>query len=548
MDKHKGRGGRNKPASIDGIVQTGRTIGFSKTTSYQPGSFSKTPSLDNNFNRQMDGFYPSREAMPAQSLDPSEEHEAAQLLDEPIVLDHIEERKRKQRFWQRHAKFKKRLKRTAMTFIILVLAGGGYFGYKLYHTQRKVLAGGGKAVSVCTDNVDTELLSREGDSRINILLLGIGGPGHDGGDLTDTVMLASVDPINDKVQLISIPRDFWVRIPGDGYQKLNAAYTYGKERSRSKTKVGIQQDGLALLDRTLQPILDGVHINYHVLLDFSAFKQMVDAVGGITVNVPETLYDPTVAWENHNSSIVARKGIQHFNGQQALLYSRSRETTSDFARAERQRLIITSLKQKVFSAGTFSNPVRISSLLDSLGDNVYTDFSSTDMRCLYRQMSTIPPSSILSLDMVTPPHNLLTTGNVNGLSIVQPRAGLFDYDDIHTFLHSNLKDGLITKESASVTVYNATSTSGLATNVSSLLKSYGYKVTTTANAPNQTNPATTKIVDLSDGKAKYTRHYLESRLGVTATEKLPEDYGITPPEGTKFVIILGEDATSNTTE
>ncbi|MBX4190528.1 LCP family protein [Candidatus Saccharibacteria bacterium] len=542
MDRHRGRRGRDKPASIDGIVQTGRTIGFSKTSSYQPNRQLKTPTLD-NFDRQMDGFYPSREAMPAHSLDPSEEQEAAQLLDEPIVLDHIEERKRKLRFWQRHIKLKRRLKRTAMAFVILVLAGGGYFGYKLYHTQKKVLAGGGKAVSVCVDDVNPEQLQREGDSRINILLLGIGGPGHDGADLTDTIMLASVDPIKDKVQLISIPRDFWVHIANDGYQKINAAYPYGKEQSKARSNLGQIQDGLTKLDKTLQPILDGVNINYHVLLDFSAFKQMVDAVGGITVNVPEALYDPTIAWENNNSAVIARKGPQQFNGQQALLYSRSRETSSDFARAERQRLIITALKQKVFSAGTFSNPIKISSLLDSLGQNVYTDFSSTDMRCLYRQMSSIPASSIVSLDMVTPPNNLLTTGNINGLSVVEPRDGVGDYGEIHTFLHNNLKDGFITKEASAVAIYNATNTSGLATKEADLLKSYGYKVTAVANSPNVTDPAGTTLVDLSHGKDKYTKHYLEARLDTAATRKLPGEFGITPPEGTKFVIILGEDAT-----
>jgi LCP family protein required for cell wall assembly len=430
-----------------------------------------------------------------------------------------------------------------MTFVILILAGGGYFGYKLYHTQKKVLAGGGRAVSICTDNVSTDQLGREGDSRINILALGIGGPGHDGADLTDTIMLASIDPINDKVQLISIPRDLWVHIPNDGYQKINAAYAFGKEGSKSQTNLGQEQDGITELDKTLQPVLDGVNINYHVLLDFSAFKQMVDAVGGITVNVPETLYDPTIAWENHGNPVIAKKGSQEFNGQQALLYSRSRETSSDFARAERQRLIIASLKQKIFSAGTFSNPLRVSSLLDSLGNNVYTDFSSTDLKCLYRQMSSIPSSSIISLDMVTPPNNLLTTDNVNGLSVVEPKAGQFDYDDIHSFLHTSLKDGFIVKESAPVEIYNATTTSGLATKKGDLLKSYGYKVVNIANAPNTTNPVNTTIVDLSDGKNPYTRHYLEARLGVTAVSKMPSDFGITPPPGTKFVIILGEDAT-----
>jgi hypothetical protein len=222
MEKHKGRRGRHQPASIDGIMQTGRQIGFPKTSSYQPNRQAPTPTLG-DFSKRTDGFYSAREAMPNRPLDYSESQES-QMLEEPIVLDHIESRKKKQRFWQRHTKMKRRLKRTAMAFMVLILAGGAYFGYKLYHTQKRVLAGGGKAVTVCSDNVDTSELSNEGDSRINILLLGIGGPGHDGANLTDTILLASIDPINDKAVLLSVPRDLWVRIPNNGTQKINAAY------------------------------------------------------------------------------------------------------------------------------------------------------------------------------------------------------------------------------------------------------------------------------------------------------------------------------------
>jgi hypothetical protein len=103
---------------------------------------------------------------------------------------------------------------------------------------------------------------------------------------------------------------------------------------------------------------------------------------------------------------------------------------------------------------------------------------------------------------------------------------------------------LILKENAPVAIYNATPTAGLATSQAKLLKSYGYNVTSTDNAPNQTDPSMTALVDLSKGADKYTRNYLESRLGVTATGKVPSDFGITPPPGAKFVIILGEDASS----
>jgi LCP family protein required for cell wall assembly len=523
-------------------VRSGRNLGVPSSRSYQPNRERQAAALG-NYRAKTDGFYAAQQT--ARGADRAEAEES-QLLDEPIVLDHIEEKKhRKLKFWQRHIKLKKFIKRTALACTVLILAGGAYFGYKLYHTQKRVLAGGGKAATVCSDDVDTSELNKEGDSRINILLLGIGGPGHDGANLTDTILLASIDPETDHTVLLSIPRDLWVRIPGDGSQKINAAYADAVDQSNSKTQAGQEEDGIAQLDKTLQPVLDGVKIHYHVLLDFSAFKQMVDALGGVTVNVPETLYDPTIAWENHGNPVIARKGQQTFDGKQALLYVRSRETSSDFARGERQRLVITAIKQKAFSAGTFANPLKISSLLDSLGQNVFTDFSAGDIKCLYRQVSTIPSTAIQSLDMVTPPNNLLTTGNMNGLSIVEPRQGLYQYDEIHKFLHSSLKDGLILKENAHIAVYNATDTSGVATAQSNLLKEYGYNVTKTDSPANAANPSTTTIVDLTKGKDKYTRNYLQKRYGVTATEKMPSDLGITPPADASFVIILGEDVAAS---
>ncbi len=541
MEKHRRpAGGQPYSPSIDGMVRSGRTLGV-PPRSYQPNRHRATPTLG-NFVGMTDGFHPAQAT--ARRGDEAEAAEA-QMLDEPIVLDHIEARKRKVGFWRRHLKLKKLIKRTALAVTMIVLAGGVYFGYKIYHTQKKVLAGGGKSLTVCNDNVDPSLLTKEGDSRINILLLGIGGPGHDGPNLTDTIMLASIDPITDRADLLSIPRDLWVRIPGAGYSKINAAYQDGLDRSTSKTDSGKKADGLAMLDKTLQPVLDGVNIQYHVLFDFSAFKQMVDALGGVSVNVPDTLYDPTIAWENHHNPVIARKGLQTFNGQQALLYARSRETSSDFARGQRQRLLIAAIKEKAFSAGTFANPIRISSLLDSLGNNVYTDFDSTNIKCLYKQLQTVPSTSIKSIDFVTPPNQLVTTGAepFGGVlaSVVKPVAGVGDYNDIHTFLHSQLTDGVIKKENAGVAIYNATDTSGLASAESSLLKSYGYNVVKANSTASISNPDSTTIVDLSQGQDKYTLHYLETRFGVTPVTKVPSDAGITPPVGAKFVIILGND-------
>jgi hypothetical protein len=210
----------------------------------------------------------------------------------------------------------------------------------------------------------------------------------------------------------------------------------------------------------------------------------------------------------------------------------------------RQRLIIVALKDKIFNVGTFSNPVKVSNLMNGLGNNIYTDFSVGDIMRLQKIMSQIPSANISSLDLVTPPHALVTTGNINGLSVVEPKAGLFDYTDIQSYVRNALKDSFIAKENAKIAIYNATDVVGLATSKATYLKSYGYNITTVDNTPTTTNPATTVLVDLTNGVDKYTKHYLEERFGVSAVKSIPASAGVKPPVGTSFVIILGQDASS----
>ena len=471
------------------------------------------------------------------------------MLDEPIILDELATGKDKGQAHPRR-RFKWGFKRPALVLLTLIIAGGLFMGVKFYITERHLFRGGGGAPALAS-NIDVNNLRGEGDGRINILILGNGGPEHqEGPDLTDTIMIASIDPINNQVSLLSLPRDLWVKIPGDGSHKINEAYYYGKQNSKSKNLVDQDKNGVDWADKTLEPIL-GIPIHYHVVVDFAAFRQTIDAVGGVDVNVPKDLSVYDVLWdEGTRRSYVLdiKPGQQHFSGILALLYARSRYTSArgDFDRAERQRLLLTALKDKVLSVGTFSNPVRVSSLLSSLGNNVYTDFSLNDIKRLNEIISKIPSSNISSLDLVTPPHDLLMTANLNGLSIVQPKAGLFSYGALGSYIRNALRDGLLIKENSPVAIYNATSITGLATKEADLLKSYGYNVTTVASLPKATDPAKSVLVDLSGGADKYTRHYLEQRLALVAVNKLPADTGITPPSGTKFVIILGKDANGTT--
>lgn len=535
MDNHKKfKKPDRRPGSLDGIVTDGRQLGVPAHRSYQPSRERTTPSLDNLISRR-DGFHPLRQSQ--QSLGTlAEQAEKDVLLNEPIVLDGPADGKKHKK---RRPRVRKVLKRAGLVLAATVLIGGGYFGVKLYLTQKNLFRGGGKspALSKCAEVSE---LKKEGDCRVNILLLGTGGERHAGSDLTDTIMVVSIDPINQKASMLSIPRDLCTKLPCSGNQKLNAVYALAKQNSKGKSLADKQRDGAQAIDNMLESIL-GVPIHYNVLMSFNGFKQAVDAVGGVTVEVPERLYDPTIAWENNGNPIIAQKGTQKFNGAKALLYVKSRETSSDFARAERQRLVLVALKNKALSGGTFANPARISNLLSSLGNNIYTDFELDDIRRLQKAIEKIPSDSINSLDLVTEPNVLVTTANLNGVSIVQPKAGLFEYDAIQAYVRTAFKDAQIARENSSIAVYNATSNVGLAAKKADELKSYGYNITTVDNA-RITDPATTVIVDLTKGSHKYTRHYLESRFGVTTRTTMPPEAAITPPTGTNFVIILGEDA------
>jgi LCP family protein required for cell wall assembly len=435
--------------------------------------------------------------------------------------------------------------RTTFATVFIALALGGFLFTKGYIKLHKVFQGGASAAALQT-NVNPSLLKGEGDGRINVLLMGIGGQGHDGADLTDTLMVASIDPINNRATLVSVPRDLWVKMPNNfisNYQKINAAYESGKykylgvQTASSSNKQAVQA-GFAAADSTMEQVL-GIPIHYNLLVNFQAFRQAVDTVGGVTVNVPEQLYDPTMAY----NPVLAKAGVQQFDGKHALIYVRSRETSSDFARNARQRTVMTALKDKVFAADTLSNPLKISNLISAFGDNVQSDVSLSDMSRLASIMKKVSNGNITSLGLGDAANKLITTGNMNGISIDEPIAGLSDFSAIQAFVRGSLKDGYLLKENANVTVLNGTVTPGVAATAATTLKSYGYNVGTVGDAAT-TDYATTKIIDLTHGTDKYTLHYLKQRYsGATVTTTVPA--GIVPGTANIIVILGLDEATTN---
>lgn len=433
----------------------------------------------------------------------------------------------------------------AIVVVGCLLISQGFFNLN------KVFTGSAETAAALQEGVNPNLLKGEGDGRINVLLTGVGGPGHAGGDLTDTLILASIDPVNDSAVLLSVPRDLWVTIPGKGSMKINAAYAIAKHNYMSRNDVDSHDAqaiaaGLASIDQTMERVL-GVPIHYNLLVNFQAFRQAVDTVGGITVSVPEDLYDPTMAWENGYDPYLARKGEQLFDGKQALMYARSRETSSDFARGERQRGVMLALKQKVVTAGVLSNPKKISDLVGAFGTNVQTDLSLSDASRMYSIIKGVSNANFRSVSLAgttgttsgaAGTDSLVTTGNINGQSIVMPKAGLENYEAIQEFVRGQLQDGYIVKEKAKVLVLNGTVESGLGQRMADKLKSYGYNVVGVRNAPSNMYMST-EIIKTSKAKQPYTKNYLEQRFNTTTISKLPDP--TIKPGNADFVVILGTD-------
>lgn len=300
---------------------------------------------------------------------------------------------------------------------------------KLLNIEKYIIGGPKTVVELITDS------GLESDNgRTNVLLLGIGGRGHEGPDLTDTMILASVDKGAKDVVLIAIPRDLWVPSLG---AKINSAYAFGQEKKDG--------EGLKLAKETVSTLL-GIPVHYAFRMDFGGFIKAVDLVGGLDVDVEKSFVDakypiagkeddlcgltleteetdgisrqvvktatgsaiPLAEITDDNDPFVCRyeeltftKGQTQMDGATALKFVRSRHGTngegSDFARSARQQKVILAFRQKVLSSETLTNPAKILELSKTFGDSIDTDIGDSDVPLFAKLALKIDPATIRRL-------------------------------------------------------------------------------------------------------------------------------------------------------
>lgn len=407
-------------------------------------------------------------------------------------------------------------RRVVAVLLIALLIVGGVFGYKLYMAGRNVFGNSAKLAPALAD--DLTKLKGEGDGRVNIALLGIGGGGHEGGTLSDTIMVASLDVKTKDVAVVSVPRDLYVKIPGYGSDKINSAHAYGE---KYKYKGG----GGALAKTTLENNL-GVPIHYYARIDFTGFKKAIDVVGGVDITNKTLLVDTEYPCDNNQYRSCGYRlapGTYHMNGLQALKYARCRKGTcgDDYGRAARQQEVLVALRKKAMSLGTLSNPAKLASLVDVVGGNFKTDLSINEIKKLVTIGKDVDAKKVISKVLTnstndgTPP--LVENGFIAGASVVVPTAGVGNFTAIKAFMRSLFVDNYIKTENAKIDLQNGTSKAGLAATTAALLKGYAYNVVMVGSADN-TNYTKSVIYDYTGGKKPSTIKYLENRFKVKATK------------------------------
>jgi LCP family protein required for cell wall assembly len=337
-----------------------------------------------------------------------------------------------------------------------------------------------------------------GTERLNVLLLGIDSRGDSSQTQnTDTMIVLSLDPVNKTAAMLSIPRDTYIDRPGVFVDKINAAYAFG---------------GPDLSRRVVEDLL-GIRVNAYALVDFDAFTRIVDAVGGVVIDVKRPVRDeayPTPDYGIERLDITA--GPQLMDGSTALRFARSRHDANDYSRAQRQQLVLSALRTRLTDGEFLGGLPR---LVDRVGSAVQTNFDPANVLPLAQFGSGIDGEAIRS-EVLYPcggsyPHcELQASGGDGGFYLMPDRAKIRD------LAAALFYDPQVKLEGASVEVRSAGARNGLAKSIADRLTERAFMVSIV------TNGATGRsAVLIRNGAKRYTANALAQQLGGLPVDLLP---------------------------
>ena len=431
---------------------------------------------------------------------------------------------------------------------------------------------------------DRQLIG-EADDRINILLLGIGGQGHDGPNLTDTMLVMSIRPSDSKVAMRSIPRDLLVPLGDYGWRKINAANAFGEMKQAGQGPE---------MSRTAVEGMLGLEVPYYVRIDFNGFKQIIDDLGGIDVYVDQKFTDYSYPDSRHGYQTISfKQGWQRMDGETALEYSRSRHGNngegSDFARAKRQQKVLLALKEQLLTLRTLKDPTKITAILGGLQQNIRTNQQLGEILRLAKIGRGVDPGQIVHRVIDDSPGSPVVAETINGAYVLVPRNddwealrqvadGLFgEKSDIAlsdpsptaeapTDSKAEKAGGKPSKSNSDqltpakqtkpvrqgnpgdspapndirVEILNGSGRVGLARLTADRLKGFGYQIGSVGNASSQ-GRARTAIYDLTGGDLGVSISDLKRALGVTDPEISASPSPLGDQRAADLLVILGQD-------
>ena len=460
-------------------------------------------------------------------------------------LDDPKKKSKKHRFWPPSRRV---VKRALIVLIVLIIATVGYFGIKAFLAGSQIVSG-----NIFDLFGQGKPLQQDQNGRSNILIFGTSEDDKAhvdaGPNLTDSIMVASLDQNKKVTMLTSVPRDIWVKYDQActaGYEgKINALYQCMSNDGKNE-KAGAQ--------KLMQAVgkIYGLTMHYYVHVNYTALREAVDAVGGIDIKVessdPRGILDRNFDWEcNYNCYLVKYpNGPAHLDGKHALALARARNSSGgyglqkgNFDRERNQQKILVALRDKASSVGTLANPAAVSALIDTLGKNVRTNFEAKELRTLVDVARDMKNKAITSVSLDQDQNPLLTTGNVGGQSIVRPALGLYDFSDIHRFIQRKISNDPVITEAAKIDILNGSGIPGAAQAEADKLTAKNYIVGVVDTAP--AGEYSSVQIYQRNSKKSGTKKKLEQLYGVKVTNSgLPA--GVT--SSSDFVIIVGKTSTS----
>lgn len=422
---------------------------------------------------------------------------------------------------------------------ILALGAGGVliWGDKIISKLTGGNSGIFDFIGAITSNVK---LKTDANGRTNVLIFGTSGYDmdgeegngvHDGAQLTDSIMVVSIDQESGDTAMVSLPRDLYVGNTCTSTGKVNEVYfcanLYGNDEA----------GGADALKATMKEIF-GLDIQYRVHVDWAALVQIVDGLGGITVTLDEDIED---TWTN--TFIKAGEPVT-LNGEQALGLARARHGTEmgDFTRGNSQQKILGAIQNKIVESGLDLGTAL--SLVDIVGDNVRMDFNIEELKTLFYLAKDISLDEMRQIPLIDYDKNFyyLSTAMMNNISYVVPAAGTRNYKSIQEYVQGELTSDPAVREAPVIAVLNGSGEAGVAGAEKAELEKLGFKTVQANDAPEGEYSDKYYLFDIS-GKKQHTLTKLAEKYNtnIRPVTDLPEGIDTT---GIDVVVILGEGGTA----